>query len=168
MEMNGPLLVAIVIMVIGLVGAVLPLIPGSILILLGALFYAWATGFQSFGWPQLLVMGAITVFTWLSDLLMTSFFTRLAGGSWRTVAGAIVGGLLGAFVLTIIPGVGTFFGAIAGAILGIIVVEYQEKQAWAPALKASAGYIVGYIVSALVQLTLCLLMVGFFLWSVLR
>ena len=46
-------------MAIGLVGTVLPLIPGTILIWLSALLWAWADGFERVGWPTLLVLALL-------------------------------------------------------------------------------------------------------------
>lgn len=155
---------AYLLMFLGVVGSLLPLIPGALLIWVGALIWAWGDGFRHFGWAGLFLLGAIMVITWLSDLAITSAFTRRAGGSWKTVVGAMLGGLLGALILTILPGVGTVIGAILGAIGGIVVVEYRTWHNWRRAARASLAYIAGYIVAAVVQVTLCLTMIGIFIF----
>jgi uncharacterized protein YqgC (DUF456 family) len=161
-SVNAWFAVAYLLMFLGLVGALLPLIPGSLLIWIGAFVWARADGFQHFGWPWLILLAGIMVLTWLSDLLLTSTFTRRAGGSWMTVAGAIVGGLLGGVILTILPGVGTIVGTILGAILGILYIEYRAQHDWSRAFKTALAYVVGYIASAVVQVALCLIMIAIF------
>ena len=63
---------AYVLMLLGIIGAILPLVPGPLLIWLGTLVWAWVDGFQRIGWPTLLVLGLLTVLAWASDTVMTT------------------------------------------------------------------------------------------------
>ena len=92
---------------LGLAGTVLPLVPGPLIIWLGALVWVWGNGFQGIDWVLLLVLGVLAVLAWGTDLLMTTTFSRRAGVSWRSIGAAIVGGLLGGFFLSGIPVLGT-------------------------------------------------------------
>jgi uncharacterized protein YqgC (DUF456 family) len=153
-----------VLILLGLIGAVVPVLPGSLLIWLGAFAWANANGFRALGWPTLIVLGVMVVITWGSDLALTTLISRKAGASRLAVVGAIIGGVVGGLLLTsVFPFVGTILGGIAGAVIGIIAVEYLSRRNLRVALKAASGYILGYLASAVLQLTLCLLMIAIFL-----
>jgi uncharacterized protein YqgC (DUF456 family) len=90
-----------------------------------------------------------------SDIWASALGAKKSGASgWATVASA-VGGVIGLLLLSI-PGL--FIGAIAG----IALVEYSRHKDWNAVMKASGGYVVGYLVSLVVQLFVCLLMMGIF------
>jgi uncharacterized protein YqgC (DUF456 family) len=148
---------------LGLLGAVVPILPGSLLIWLGVFAWAYADGFRAFGWPTLLLLGLMVLFTWGSDLLLTTWISRKSGASNKAVWGAIVGGLLGGVLLTsLIPVAGTILGGIAGAIIGVLAVELLVQRNVGQALKSGGSYILGYLASAVVQILLCVAMIGIF------
>ena len=60
---------------------------------------------------------------WAANWLMTSYFTRRSSASWMTVAGAIVGGLIGSLLLGALPLIGSLVGAVIGGVAGVILVE---------------------------------------------
>jgi uncharacterized protein YqgC (DUF456 family) len=149
---------------LGLIGAVVPVLPGSILIWLGIFVWASANGFKTIGWPTLVLLGIMVVITWSSDLLLTTAISRRAGASKKAVLGAIAGGILGGLFLTgVFPVAGTILGGIAGAVIGIVLVETLVRHHLGRAIKSAGGYILGYLASAALQLTLCLLMIGILL-----
>ena len=155
--------ISYLLIVLGLIGAVVPMLPGSILIWLGVFAWASANGFKTIGWPTLVLLGFMVVITWGSDLLLTTAISRRAGASKKAVLGAIVGGILGGlFLTTVFPVLGTILGGIAGAVIGILLVEILTRRNLGLALKSAGGYILGYLASAALQLTLCLLMIGIF------
>jgi len=156
-------ILAYTLIAIGLVGSVLPLLPGPLVIWLGALLWAWNDGFQAIGWPTLLVLGILTVIAWGSDLALTTIFARKAGAGWKAVGGAIAGGIAGSLLLGgIFPVCGTLLAAVAGGLAGIVAVEYLDKRDWNQAIQASKGYIGGFLASVLAEALLAGLMVGIF------
>lgn len=153
------LVVALVIIVIGIVGTVLPVLPGTILILLGALLYAFIEGFQAIGWPTLVVLGVLTVIATTADLWASSAGAKARGASgWSLLAG-MVGGLVGLIFFTL-P------GAIIGAVLGVLLVELLRFGDWRKAIKASGGWAVGWVLSTLIQFAIGILMAAIFVWQV--
>ena len=159
-------MLAYLLMFVGLIGSVLPLVPGPLLIWLGALLWAANDGFQSVGWPTLLFLGILTLLAWSSDLLLTTVFSRRMGASWKAVLGAIVGGLAGGLLLGgWIPIVGTLLATILGAIAGMIAVEAMDKRDLRMALRATQGYMVGVLASSLLEATLAIAMILIFLWQ---
>jgi uncharacterized protein YqgC (DUF456 family) len=150
----------------GLIGSILPLLPGSLLIFLGALLWASVDGFEAIGWPTLVVLFVLTVAAWASDIVITTALTRRAGASWKAVLGAIVGGILGGvFFGGWIPIVGTVVATVAGAVIGILATEYLDKRNWAQARQASKGYIAGFILSSIFEAALAVLMIVVFAWQ---
>ena len=66
------LVLALLVMSVGLIGTVVPVIPGTILIFLAALVYALVEGFQAVGWPTLLVLGLLALVATTADLWVSS------------------------------------------------------------------------------------------------
>ena len=144
-----PALLAYVLMFVGLIGSVLPLVPGPLLILLGAGIWAWNDGFQAIGWPTLVVLLLLALLAWSSDLVLVTVFNRRMGVSWKAIFAAIAGGLIGGIVFGgWIPVIGTIVATVVGAIVGIILLETIDKRDFRLGLQASQGVIVAYVVSS--------------------
>ena len=128
--MTPSLLLAIlglILMGLGLIGVILPLLPGLPVIWVGILLWAWGDNFQQIGWPTLIGLGVLTIAGWGLNLVVTPAISRRAGVSWRAIGGAIVGGFLGGIFLSALPIIGTLFGALIGAIAGMWFVEYRIR-----------------------------------------
>ena len=164
-NVEGPLLaLTIVLMFVGLVGSVVPGLPGVTLIFLSALLYAILTDFQTVGTVVLVVLFVFAALAFITDFVATSYGARRFGASnWGTVGGAI-GGILGALAGLLLAGIGSLFGLIVGTIIGVFAGEYlrrerhggqKEQEAenadWRRASRAAGGVIVGYLASSIVQ-----------------
>lgn len=151
----------LVLMLLGLLGSVIPVLPGPVLVFIGALVVAAGGEFRQIGWLTLAVLGVLTAAAWGVELLITTALTRRAGASWRTVGGAIVGGLVGGALfgaaLTIVGG---FFGAVIGAVFGVLFVErVMNRRAWPDAWRISRNYLAGCLLGRVMEFTLSALMV---------
>ena len=151
--------------VLGLIGAVLPVLPGPILIWLGVLVWAWADGFVAVNWWTLGVLGLLAALAWASDLFFTTTLSRRAGVSWRAIAGALVCGIIGGILLSGVPVLGTLFGALIGALLGMLLIERTIKGEWPAAWAAVRAYAAATALSTGFELVVALLMVGIFVWQ---
>ena len=164
-NVEGPLLaLTIVLMAVGLLGSVVPGLPGVTLIFLSALLYAILTDFQTVGAVILVILFVLAALAFLADFFATSYGARRFGASnWGTVGGAI-GGIVGALAGLLLAGIGSLFGLIAGTIAGVFIGEYLRRQRhsdpeeqettntdWRRASRAAGGVIVGYLASAVVQ-----------------
>ena len=107
-------LVALLFIVGGFAGLVLPALPGAPMLFIGLLAAAWAEDFAYVGTITLLVLAAIAVLTYLIDFAAGAFGAKKFGASRRSVIGAIIGSIVGIFFG--LPGliVGPFVGAVAG------------------------------------------------------
>ena len=155
------LVLTFLIMLVGLIGTVLPIIPGTILIFAGALLYALVDGFQVVGWPTLVVLGILAAVATTADLWASSIGAKIGGASGWSVVIGMLAGLVG-FVVFTLP------GAIIGAILGVLLTEIVRVGDWKQALKAGSGWVVGWILSTVVQLGIGLIMVAIFVWQLVQ
>jgi uncharacterized protein YqgC (DUF456 family) len=159
---QGWSVVAYILIVIGLAGAVIPVLPGPMLIWLGAFGWAWAEGFTRIGWGTLIVLGLLAIVSWGSDIFLSTVMSRRAGASWKAIIGAIVGGLVGAGLLSALPVLGTVLGAILGAMAGMWLVEYWDKGNARAATLAVQAYVASMIFAAILEMVIALVMVGIF------
>ena len=159
--LNGWLLaqwLAYIVIGIGVLGAILPVLPGPILIWLGALLWAWADHFERIGWPTLTVLALLAIVSGGSEIWMSALGARKGGASWQGLLAGIALGIVG-FILFSLP------GGVIGVALGILGVETWRAGGLKPALKSSGGFLLGYILSASVQVSLSLIMVAIFAWQ---
>jgi uncharacterized protein YqgC (DUF456 family) len=157
---NIILLVAVgLIVLVGLIGTVLPVIPGTVLILIGALLYALGEGFHSVGWPTLAILGLLTLVATTADVWASSVGAKIGGASGWSVVLGLIGGMVG-LVLFSLP------GAILGAILAVVLTEIVRQDDWKKALKAGSGWLVGWVLSTLLQLGIGLTMIAILVWQI--
>jgi hypothetical protein len=148
-------ILGIVLVTVGLVGVVLPALPGTVLIFGGLLLAAWADGFTRVGvWPLLLI-GIIGAASYGIDFIAAAFGARRLGASPRAVAGAGLGTLLGLFLG--LPGV--VFGPLLGAIIG----ELTTHRDWKRAGRAGMAAWIGFAIGMAVKVAMAMSMIGIFL-----
>ena len=120
--------ISYLLIIVGIVGAMVPVLPGPPFIWTGVLVWAWADDFARIGWPTLLVLALLTVIAWGADLGLSFMSSRRSGAGWRSIGVSILGGLAGAILLSSIPVVGTFVGAAAGSISALWLMEYRRAR----------------------------------------
>lgn len=150
---------------LGLVGAVVPLLPGPFFIWLGVFLWAWGDDFARIGWPTLLVLGLLTLAAWLADLFLSAVSSRRAGAGWLSIGVSILTGIGGALLLSFVPIIGSLVGAVVGAIAGLWYMEYRTKGDRELATQAVRGYIGGVLLSMAVELSAALVMILIFAWQ---
>lgn len=149
---------------VGLVGAVVPILPGPPLIWLGALAWAYGENFQRVNWIILGVLGVLALIATFSEYWIAPLTTRRAGLGCKYVLVAFIAGLIGGFALSEVPIIGTLFGAAIGSVVGTIGLAYLERRNWGQALNAGKAYLAGCALSALIEATLSLIMIAIFAW----
>lgn len=139
-------------MVAGLIGTVVPLVPGTVLILLGAVVNHFAL--HSVGWGTLVVLTLLTILAQALDIV-----SGAAGARWfgATRWGAI-GGILGAIIGLFFGLPGLFLGPLAGAMIG----ELLGGKAILPAGKSGWGTFLGTTAGLVGKVALGLLMITWF------
>ena len=153
------LIVALVLMLIGLLGVILPLVPGIVLVYLAALLYAVIEGFARIGPITLAVLTVLAVVGVTADLWVSSLGAKVGGASVWALLGGLVLGLVGLIFFSL-P------GAIVGSVAGVIAVELWRVRDWRKVLKAGGGWLIGWLLSTVVQLSIALIMIAIFFWQV--
>ncbi|MFN8442637.1 MAG: DUF456 domain-containing protein [Caldilineaceae bacterium] len=159
-------ILAYLLILIGLAGSVIPVLPGPSLIWVGMLIWAWADNFQRLGWGMLALAGVLAIISWALDFVLGPLMSRRAGASWRAILGGIIGGLAGGFFLTFIPVIGTIGGALVGAIVGMWLVEYNIRGDSKSAMSVVKAYVMGMLFNTILEVIISLLMVGLFIFAV--
>ena len=136
--------VVIFLLLLGLVGTVIPIIPGVLLMWLTVFIYSLADGFAAVSMPAFLVISVIAVITGTSDLWLTLFGAKKGGASIKSMLIGTAGAIAGSFIF---PLVGTIVGYIAGLLLG----EYWQHGDWELAKKAGLGGLAGWGVATVIQ-----------------
>jgi uncharacterized protein len=153
--MSGIFVTALLIMIVGLAGCIVPAIPGLPIIWLGALFYAWQTGLQVVGWPTLALLFALMAVGATSGIWMSALGAQRGGASiWSSALGLLLGAV-GLVVLNL-PGM------IIGSVLGVMLGEWLRHRDWRRMLSASRGYLVSWALSAVVEGAIGVLMIVLF------
>lgn len=150
-------ILAIILVLAGFAGTVLPAIPGLPLMFSGMLLAAWAGGFEQIGVPTLLVLGFLTVVALLTDFWMTALGARRMGASTKALVGAGLGTLIGLFF-----GIwGLFLGPFIGAVAGELLHQRQLPQA----LRAGIGAWIGLLFGVVFKLALACTMLAIFAFA---
>jgi uncharacterized protein len=157
---------AVAFMVLGLIGVIVPILPGILLIWLAILVYAFLTGFQAISPFSFFLLSLIALVTGTSDIWMSLLGAKTGGASRRAVLYGVLGSLVGFLAGTIFI-IGGLFGALAGYALGILLGEYQKHRDWNLALKASVGGLAGWGLATILQLGGGILLLLIFVWRVL-
>lgn len=152
-------LIALLLVLVGIAGTVLPAIPGLPLVFAGMLLAAWAGGFEQIGIWTLLVLAALTLVSIGVDFLASAAGAKRVGASRLAVVGAFAGTLVGLFFG--LPGV--FAGPFVGAVIGELVARRGLASAdLGQATRVGVGTWFGIFVGIVLKLTLAFAMVGIF------
>jgi hypothetical protein len=147
-------IIAAVLVVVGIAGTVLPVLPGVAFVFLGLLLAAWADGFQRVGAVTLAILGLLTALAVAADFFASALGAKKMGASPRAVLGATLGAVVGIFFG--IPGLllGPFVGAVAG--------ELSANRPLLHAGRAGLGTWLGLLLGSVAKVALAFLMVGVF------
>ena len=125
-------IIALVIMALGLLGTVLPMLPGIVLIYGGFLFYGIMTDWSNYGWRAMLFWGLVTMATFVVDYLASALGARKFGASHYGFWGSLVGGFAGIMVAHL-PGL------VVGAFAGAFLAELLAGKPLVEALRSGQG-----------------------------
>jgi uncharacterized protein YqgC (DUF456 family) len=159
---------ALALMIVGLLGIILPVLPGLLLIWLVALIYAIAEGFTTIDSITLVVLTILGAIGYTAHLWMSQLGAKAGGASFRSVLAGTVLGIIGALIGLLGLGVGAVPGGIIGALLGVFLAEWYQRRDWREALKAGGGWLAGCILSEGVQFVIAALMILIFVWQALK
>jgi hypothetical protein len=145
---------AIVLIVLGFAGVLLPVIPGSILLMAGFFLGALADDFTYIGWGTLAVLLALAILMQVIEFFLGAVGARRYGASKRGIIGGMIGALGGIFLG--LPGI--IFGPFIGAVLG----ELSAQRDLHAAGRAGLGTTIGLVIGSAAKLAIAFSMVCIF------
>lgn len=153
-------IVTLLVMIIGLAGVVVPLLPGIPLIFLAFGVYGWLTDWQEVSVWAVVVMAVVAFFSLIIDYTAAAVGAKKYGASRSGVWGAILGGFLGVIVLN-------FFGLIIGPLVGAFIGELIDGKPHPLAAKATWGSMAGLLAGSFVKIIIGVVMIGVWFWLIL-
>ena len=145
----------VVFIISGIMGCVLPVIPGPPLSYIGLLFLHFTERYQ-FSSRFLIIWAAITIVVYALDYLIPAWGTKKFGGSKRGVWGSIIGLVVG---LLFFPP----FGIIIGPFLGAVIGELTAGKDSGVALRSGFGSFIGFLAGTLLKLITSGMMTWYFI-----
>jgi uncharacterized protein len=151
-------LVSAILIVMGGLGSLLPVLPGTPLSFGGLWLWAWHTNYETITPTVLLVFGILTALTFVIDF----FAPALGAKGYKATRYGVIGSMLGAFLGVFVMGpigiiLGPFIGGFLGEILASKGYEHATRVAW--------GSFVGLVIGALFKLALVMAMLVYFIYS---
>lgn len=139
---------------VGLAGTVLPVLPGTVLVWGGVLLGAWIDDFARVSVTTVVVISVLAVLAWGLDYAAGLLGAQKAGASKLALIGAALGTVVGLFMGL----VGVLFMPLVGAAVG----EYMARKDEARAVKVGLATWVGIMMGLLAKVVLAFSMVGIF------
>ncbi|MHC1768048.1 MAG: DUF456 domain-containing protein [Verrucomicrobiia bacterium] len=153
------LILALVVMGVGIVGSIVPGLPGAPLVLIAAIVHRIYFGEASASNLVLGLLVALTLTSLVLDYLASVLGARKMGATWRGVAGALVGAVVGLFF--------GLLGIILGPLLGALLFEMLGGRDFPEATRAGTGALLGLFVGIVGKLACCVAMTALFTVNVL-
>ncbi|WP_407910060.1 DUF456 domain-containing protein [Lysobacter claricitrinus] len=149
--------IAVVLVIVGIAGTVLPALPGIPLVFGGLLLAAWADGFKHVGGWTLGVLAVLTLASFAVDLLATAMGAKRVGASRLALIGATIGTFAGLFLGFVGIFIGPFVGAVAGEL-----IHRRKLEDMGHATKVGIGTWVGLLLGTVLKLVIAFGMLGLF------
>lgn len=145
----------LVLMLIGFVGVIVPMLPGTTLILAAAVIHKVILP-NDLSWLAIALIALFWLFSIVADIGGVILGTKWFGGSRWGMAGATGGAFVGVFFSLPALLLGTIFGAIAAE-------KLLAKKSDRAALKAGFGAATGFVISTVARFGCAVVMIGLFL-----
>ncbi|PWV92486.1 hypothetical protein DFQ01_13547 [Paenibacillus cellulosilyticus] len=153
-------IIVIALFLVGMAGAVFPILPGVVAIYVAFFVYGLCMSFSPFGFWFWTIQTIILVVLFVADYAVNAWGIKKFGGSRASVVGGTIGVIIGPFV---IPAFGLILGPFLGALLGELYAGSDMNKS----LKVGYGSVVGLFTSTVVKFILQLIMIVlFFIWLI--
>ena len=143
-------ILALVLMAIGIIGSVLPMLPGVPLVFAGMLLAAWHGGFAQVSMLTMVIIGVIAVLAWAVDFFASIATAKKVGASKNALIGAGIGAVLGIFAG--LPGL--ILGPAIGAVIGELTTHSNKTKATVVGVAAGLGFVLAMVIKLLLILVM--------------
>ena len=147
--------VALLLMILGIVGSFLPVLPGPLTSWAGLLVLHFTEGVELTK-TFLITTLLIAIFIYVLDYIIPALGTKRFGGSRAGMIGTPLGLIIG--LLSPIP-----FGIVIGPFIGALVGEMIHRNDMKKALRAAFGSFLGFITSTFLKFIVAIIFLGFFI-----
>ena len=154
MEQMIGLSLALLVMLLGLIGSIVPGLPGTPLVFLAAFGHRLYFGAASASNLVLGILGGLMILSLILDFTATALGAKKFGATWRGAVGALVGGLIGLFFA--LPGI------ILGPFLGAMLFEMLGDKEFKAAARAGLGAMFGLLLGVIGKFSLAVVMITLF------
>jgi uncharacterized protein YqgC (DUF456 family) len=155
------IIIGAILILLGLVGSVLPVLPGPPLSFIGIFLLALTRNFSPPLTPTLIIiMLAIMITVTVVDYFLPLIGAKKYGASKWGIYGSIVGMIIGVFFSPI--------GMLLGAFIGAVLVEWMVSRKERQALRAGWGIFIGSILGTILKLGASGIMAYYFLLAVVQ
>lgn len=143
-------------LLVGLVGVVLPLLPGVPLAAAGAVLAAWIRGFDVVGWSPVAWVVLLAIVAQLLDVAAGAMGARVYGARRAGFWGGVIGSLVG---LLWFPPFGFLLGALVGAVGAELLTGRPVEEAFRAGIGAFAGSVGGVVAKFLITVAIAVVMI---------
>jgi uncharacterized protein YqgC (DUF456 family) len=151
--------VTIALFAVGLIGTIAPVLPGTTIILAGAIIHRVMLGtHKSIGWHTIVVLVLLTLLSYAFDFLGSYFGAKYFGATKWGMFGAVLGAFIGLFF--------GIAGLFAGPVIGAIAGEFIAGKRMIDAGRAGWGSLLGNLGAMLGKLLTALVMIAIFFMTV--
>jgi uncharacterized protein YqgC (DUF456 family) len=141
----------IVLYLLGLVGIIVPVLPSTPLIALGAIIYGFMTGFERLSVQGVVWVVVLALLAQLIDYLASVIGAQRFGASKEGIWGGVLGSIAG---LVLLPPFGFLPGALLGAMGAELLNGRRLVEAWRSGLGALLGTLGGILVKILIVIAM--------------
>ena len=156
--MDWWMILGLLMVVVGIAGTLLPMLPGVPLVFAGLLLIAWLDGFTKVSILTIVIIGVFALIAWAIDFAASFVTAKKVGASKQALWGTVIGGIVGLFVGGL---AGIILGPAIGAMLGELMAHQDKSRATTVGI--AAGF--GFVLALLAKWVLTLLMLGIFTYA---
>ena len=136
-------IVSFIFLIIGLIGAVIPVIPGPFISFV-AVVLLYATSDLNITTKMVWILGFFMLISTIGDYVLQILGVKKLGGGKKAIRGTIIGTVIGLFLPP--------FGIIIGAFIGAFIGAKSESDNFSQALKIAFGAFIGFVLGTFVKL----------------
>ncbi|MFD1614628.1 DUF456 domain-containing protein [Gelatiniphilus marinus] len=149
------IIIAALIMLLGIIGSFLPVLPGPLTSWIGLLILHFTDAVPMDKWFLLITL-VIAVLIWVLDYIIPAIGTKRFGGTRSGMIGTTLGLIVG--LIAPIPG-GIIIGPFVGALIGELLNNADSKTAF----KAALGSFIGFLTSTFIKFIVAIIYLGLFI-----
>jgi uncharacterized protein len=151
--------IALTVMLVGLFGLLIPVLPGLVIIWVAALGYGIYAGFGTLGWVMFGIMTVLMLVGSFVDNILMGTKAYKQGAAWWAILIALVAAIVGTFLIPI-----PVIGGVFSALLALFLVEWARRKNAKEAWKATLGMLEGCGWAVVIRFIIGLVMIG--LWMI--